>query len=207
MLEYNSESVTIPIPTSKYLDAILRKNCFEELWELFKLADQPAKELTESYAFISNMKKIINLNNSSIFHIGDGAHARTGIMCSYLTKTFNISIDPSINHNLKKFLEKWKTNNFLYYAEKYEDFVKNHLTIVTFPYILSCVHAHIDLKELVQVFPDWSYLYSNICCYPEKQTFSKKFMLENNISLVMDKIDFGILSPQRRVVIYKNNNK
>lgn len=205
MLKYDSEFVTVPIPTAKYLDRLLYMNCFEELWSLFRLAEKPAKELTESYAFIHNMKRKINLTNKTIFHIGDGAHARTGIMSSYLTQTNNISIDPQINHNLELFLNKWKTRNFCFYKGKYEDFVKNN-SILENEYILSCVHAHIDLEELVQLFPKWSYLYTNICCYPEKQTFSKKFMKNNNIVIVEDKLDLGILSPQRRIVIYKNKN-
>lgn len=202
MLEYTNDSVTVPIPTTKYLDKLLYMNCFEELWSLFKLAEKPAKELTESYAFIHNMKKLINLSNKTIFHIGDGAHARTGIMSSYLTQTQNISIDPQINHNLVNFLQKWKTRNFSYASCKYEEYSHKRPD----SYILSCVHAHVDLEELVQFFPRWTYLYSNICCYPEKQTFSKEFMKNNNIVAIKDTLDLGILSPQRHIVIYKNKN-
>nr|MDA3854957.1 hypothetical protein [Candidatus Woesearchaeota archaeon] len=184
---------------------LLYMNCFEELWSLFRLAEKPSKELTESYAFIHNMKKILHLKNETIFHIGDGAHARTGIMSSYLTQSVNISIDPQINHNLELFLTKWNTKYFDYYKGKYEDFTKEfHISAEN--YILSCVHAHVNLEDVVKVFPNWTYLYSNICCLPEQQTFSKKFLMENNIDVVVDKLDFGILSPERHIVIYKNNN-
>lgn len=198
-IKYNHQTVTIPLPHTGYIDKVMHSNCFEELWELFKLADKPAKEITESYAALSNLKKVCRLQDKTILHIGDGAHARTGILFSYMTKSYNISIDPQINHNLVQFLNKWNTRNFEYQASKFEDF-----DFIMDEYIISCVHAHVELEEINNKYPNWTYLYSNICCYPEKQTFSRRYMKENNIVEIVDKFDLGIWSDQRNIKIYKN---
>lgn len=201
-IRYNSQSATIQLPHHTYVDKALRSHSFEELMWRFMDAESPAKEISESYGCFSNMKKVCKISNFNWLHVGDGAYTRTAAIFAFFSKSANYSIDPQIN--LDKFREweiKYKVKNITpmkYKFELLEIFPDTWLD----PYCITCVHAHIDLEELDKKFPRWAFLYSNPCCYPQKQTFSEKYMKENNISLIVRKLDLGILSERRNVYIY-----
>jgi len=217
---YNSQTAIVNLPHSRYIDKVLRSDSFEELWWRFKDADYPSKEISESYAVFSNMKKVCIINNFNWLHIGDGGYTRTAAVFAFFSKTLNISIDPMINVN--KFFD-WSTTydvkNIMIEQCKFENLTEENLlrfinetsvhrndvkgNFQNKPYNIALVHAHVKLDEVDKQFPNWKFLYTNPCCMPQTQIFTKKHMRENNIIEIVNKLDLGISSHQRNVVIYK----
>lgn len=204
LYSYNSQTAVIQLPHFHYVDWLLKKNCFEELRELFINCDHPGKEISESYSAWHQMKKICRIFDYNWLHIEDGSRARTGALFSLSTKTINISIDPNTRTDLlDRWRSKWKIKDFYFYNMKFEDFPIINIHLYDKPYSITCVHAHVNLEEVDKKFPNWTYLYSSICCYPSKQKFSEKYMEENNIKCLVNKLDMGIISPEREIAIYK----
>lgn len=85
--------VRVPIPRLTYLKQIMRSDSFDALWPLFKMANDPCKEFTESYAAMHHLRAW-QRTPITVLHIGDGAHARTAALFSFMTKHWNVSIDP-----------------------------------------------------------------------------------------------------------------
>lgn len=207
-VEYNSQTAIIPLPHTGYLDKVLRSSSYEELMWRFMGCDSPAKEITESYAAFSNLKRYCRINNYHWFHIGDGAHTRTAALFTFMSKSLNHSIDPAININ--KYLEwrnKYNVKNIYICPHEFQKFSIPLATIglEEKPYSITCVHAHVNLEEVDKKLPDWHYLYTNPCCHPERQVFSEKYMEENNIECLMDRQDLGIWSERRIVRVYVNH--
>jgi len=218
---YNSQTAIVNLPHNKYVDKVLRSDSFEELWWIFKNADSPSKEISESYAAFSNMKKVCRLNDYVWLHIGDGAYTRTAALFAFFSKTLNISIDPAINvDKFHKWQENFGVKNIIPEQCKFEDVYIDSLQdwINKFtssrndvngdfqnkPYNITLVHAcPVKIEEVDKHFPDWKYLYTNPCCFPHSQTFTKKYMEKNNIIEIVNKLDLGIVSHKRNVVIYK----
>lgn len=198
LVSYNSQTAIINLPHTKYVDRVLRSSSFEELRELFINAESPAKEISESYAAFSNLKKVCNVSDGTWLHIGDGGWARTAAIFSFFSKSMNYSIDPALSLRIKYWIKQWNVLRLLALKMRYEE-----LEIKLPTYNICCVHAHVDLSEVDQHFPNWTYLYSNPCCMPSKQMFSKEYLRDNNIALIVQRTDLGILSEKREVYIYK----
>jgi hypothetical protein len=104
--------------TLKYVNTVLRKNSFEELRELFINTEEPVKEISESYGCYYNLSKTIeDFDKHSFIHIGDASWCRTGLLFTFYSKSFNVSIDPDCDKvgKLTKWLEKWNVKNFLFF--------------------------------------------------------------------------------------------
>lgn len=212
LVRYNSQTAVIQLPRFDYINWLLKRNCFEELNELFRDADSPAKEISESYSAYHQLKKICHIGNMNWIHIGDGSRARTAALFSLLTKSGNISIDPQIRTDiLQEWINKYDINRFGYIKDRMESMFVNIDSIYKYStnidktkeYGITCVHAHINLEEVDNKFPNWKYLYTSVCCYPSKQKFSKEYMLKNNIIEIVNKLDMNILSERREFAIYK----
>jgi len=206
LLRYNSQTAVIQLPHYKYVDKVLRSNSYEELMWRFMEADSPTKEISESYAAFSNMKKICNVSNYNWLHIGDGGYTRTASIFAFFSKSLNFSIDPALNMDkFNKWQEKYRIQRIFLFAYKFEEFLNPPKEAFgnILPYNICCVHAHVELEKLDKHFPNWKYLYTNPCCYPQLQEFSLEYMKENNIYKMVDKLDLGILSERRKVIIYK----
>jgi hypothetical protein len=204
LIHYTSQTAVIQLPHVKYVDWLIRRNCFEELIELFRDCDSPTKEISESYSAWHQMKKLCKISEYNWLHIGDGSRARTGALFTLLCKTDNMSIDPDIRLDLlTDWITKWGIRDFYIRKNKFEDIVLPETYSKNPPYNITCVHAHIDLEEVDKKFPNWKYLYSSICCYPSKQKFSKEYMENNNIIEITNKLDMGIISERREFIIYK----
>lgn len=207
-VRYNSQTAVIQLPHYKYVDKVLRSHSYEELMWRFMDAESPAKEISESYACFSNMKKVCRINNFNWFHIGDGGYTRTAAIFAFFSKSMNWSIDPQLNINkFVDWMKKYNVKNIFPIKYKFEDEFVNLAPYDTTPYNITCVHAHIDLMEVDKKFPNWVFLYTNPCCYPQKQTFPAEYMKDNNIVLIQDRMDLGILSERRRVLIYHKIKK
>ena len=203
LVNYTNQTA-INLPHNKYIDKVVRSNSFEELWNRFKDAESPTKEISESYAAFSNMKKVCQVSDYTWVHIGDGAYTRTAAIFAFFSKTLNYTIDPNINMD-KYYMweEKYNVSNIEANKCKFENFHSD--MVVCTSYNICCVHAHVNLEEVDKKFPDWCYLYSNPCCFSAKQTFSKAYMKDNGIQEIVNRLDLGIQSHQRKVVIYKKN--
>ena len=199
-ITYNSQTAVINLPHYKYVDKVLRSSSYEELMWICMNPDSPTKEISESYGAFSNLKRFTRINDNNWLHIGDGSMARTAAIFTMFSKSENYSIDPNIAipGKLETWINKHNIKRLYPVKSKYEE-----ADLQLDNYNIVCVHAHVDLEEVDSKFPNWTYLYSNPCCYPQKQSFSDEYMKEHNIVLLLDKIDLGILSERRRVLIYK----
>lgn len=192
----------------KYLNSFLEKQCSSELLELFRKNKNPVKEISESYGAYNNMKPFLYAQRSDFANllIGDGSLCMTGALFSFMTKNWSISIDPVINKkNVDSWMQKIHSQRFVYFKDRFENFhhdLKAELNISR--YNIVCVHAHVNLEEVIKKFPNWNYLYTNPCCKQNVQTFSLDFLRENNISTVLYGHDENILSEKNEVIIYKN---
>jgi hypothetical protein len=189
-----------------YVNSVLSANCAPEILSIAKYSHNMVKELSESYAVIYNMRSFIG--NGEVICIGDGALCLTGAMFVLFSKNDVVSIDPVINAiKVKNWVIDNNISRFRGYKGKYQDVYRSHIAYdISQTKTIICVHAHVTLTDVIKYYPDWDYLYSNPCCFPDKQTFSQQFMEEHNIELILHKVDKSILSPRNEVFVYKNNN-
>ena len=213
---YDENIAHVQLPHTKYVDKVLRSNSFEELWSRFKDAESPSKEISESYAAFSNLKKICNISANTWIHIGDGGHTRTAAIFAFFSKSLNLSIDPAINEEkYSNWYNKFKPKGIMACPQRYEyvpehsiEKVIDHKSVedeylYSTIYSICLVHAHVKIEEVDKQYPHWTYLYTNPCCKPETQMFTEDYMKKHGIVKRVDRIDLGILSDKRRVIIYK----
>lgn len=188
-------NVEIKLPSAGYLNSLMRANCFPELHDLFRRAQDPAKELTESYAALEHLRQIIRGRNYwRVVHVGDGAHARTAAMFSFLTgNTENFAIDPGCNEKvLSEWRDRWNVRRFAWVKARVED-----VTWMNVPTLVTFVHAHVDVDEVLAKIPGWRYAYTNACCQPGRQLSKKHRVVDSGA-------DWRILSPQREFQVLEN---
>lgn len=188
-------TVSIPRLRSTYIDAIMRKNCFPELHELYTLANAPAKEFTESYAALHHLRRsLVTHPYATILHIGDGAHCRTGAMFAFMSGANNISIDPIVNEDVvDRWITKYDVKRLKYYKSKVEEV---NLEKYTAPTIVTFVHSHVDTDAVLNRIPNWVAAYVNPCCDPGTQ-LSKRIVVDEGY-------DWSILSPERQYQVILN---
>ena len=185
-----------------YVKDYLKLNCSGQLQELFSKSHNPFKEITESMSAWVNMKEFINPKdeNWNYVFIGDGSLCLTGALYSFLSKSKSYSIDPLINkERITDWVNMEKVKNFNWYKEKYQEFKNASISCD-----LILVHAHVNLKEVIQYFPNWRYLYTNPCCNIYDQTFSLQFQEENNITCMKSGFDNNIISSKNLIFVYYN---
>jgi hypothetical protein len=204
-ITYQPKTAVIDLPHNGYVDWLLRSDSIEYLMKVFKTADSPSKEISESMSALLNLRKYTRISDSPWLHIGDGAMARTAQVFALFSKAINYSIDPLLKTPgyLQGLMDEHEIKKVVLFKSGFENVLD---FCIPLRYNITCVHAHVDTEEVDKKFPNWTFLYSNPCCYPEKQTFSDDYMHDNNIINIVDKIDLGILSERRRVLIYKKNN-
>jgi hypothetical protein len=218
MVNYSAHQVTVDLPHYKYVDKVMRSNSFEELWWRFKEAESPIKEISESYAAFHHVRDFCQVNNFTWLHIGDGGHTRTAAIFSFFSKSLNFSIDPALNlDKFNNWIELFKSRGRnitgivptkCRFGEVNDGHILKEMDNYKIPnsgYNITCVHAHVNLEEVDKHFPYWTYLYTNPCCHPEKQTFSDKYMKENGIIKIKETLDLGILSDKRNIYVYKKS--
>jgi hypothetical protein len=189
-----------------YVREYLKKNCSGQLQELFSQSHNPYKEIAESMAAFRHMQAVIDVTdeNNVFLCVGDGSLCLTGALFAFLTKGVSISIDPNINYEkVMQWIKKEQVRRFIFSKIEYQKY--HHYS--TDPYNLILVHAHVNLEELINHFPNWRYLYACPCCNPIDQTFSLKFQRENDISVVLAGRDTEMITPKNDVFIYRNNRR
>jgi hypothetical protein len=187
---------------NRYVKEYLRKDCSGQLQELFSQSSNPYKEIAESMAAFEHIRDVINIkDNNTFFCIGDGSLCLTGALFAFLTKGLSISIDPNINlEKVQTWIERERVKRLLFYKIRYQNCPSWDGT-----YNLILVHAHVNLEELAQHFPNWRYLYTCPCCNPIDQTFSVAYQKKHNISVVLAGRDTEMITPKNDVFVYRNN--
>lgn len=188
--------VALPCLRPTYIDAIMRKNCFEELRPLFMRAHAPAKEFTESYAALHHLRKsLTRIPECLVIHVGDGAHCRTGALFAFMSQTDNLCIDPIVNEDVvSEWAREYSVRRLRYARTKIEDYPLEEITeacLVTF------VHAHVNTDEVLARIPNWHAAYINPCCHPQQQ-------LSNGVAVDSGN-DWAILSPEREYQVILNH--
>ncbi|MDD5358303.1 MAG: hypothetical protein PHX80_04100 [Candidatus Nanoarchaeia archaeon] len=190
-----------------YINELLKKDCFPQLHPLFVKSNNPEKEISESMAALKHLSSFVKIIDETMnFHIGDGRYCRTAALFTFLTKSWNTSIDPIINvARVTVWENEEKVNDhFDIFAGKFQDYEWEDREK---PCNLVCVHSHIVLKDLIKHFPHWRYLYTNPCCNPRQQIFDIQTLKQNNISVLLAGADNKILSEKNEVYLYRNNNE
>lgn len=187
--------VKVPRIRLTYLKKIMRSDSFETLWKLFKHANDPAKELTESYAALHHLRHWQNVLNVTVLHVGDGAHCRTGAMFALMTKHNNVSIDPIADKSgiATEWGKQYNIQRFGWATEKIEDWVARCIEAPTFhwgpKFLVTFVHAHVDVDAVLKRLGNrWIAAYTNACCQPQRQLGT----------VGETRTDWAILSPERR---------
>lgn len=196
----------------KYINEYLEKWCSCDLQSLVCQSRNPAKEISESMGAYCNIKPFIDKKDTSHHYIciGDGSLAITAALFSFMTKGHSIAIDPLLNlEKINKWINEHGVLNFTGFKTTYQDFIEDQLYVFRPEerYTIICVHAHVSLVDVITKFPNWDYLYTNPCCYKEKQTFSLAVQKERSIDVVRYGIDENILSDKNEVIVYQNKRK
>ena len=196
----NILEIQIPCPHTSYLESLARKDSFEELWSLFRFADKPMKELTESYSAYKHTGNWKKLEDLTVIHVGDGAHCRTGAMFALLTKHNNISIDPNINIALvNEWVTKFNIQRLKYYKGAWQDVINFDNKVIRSNKALLCfTHAHVNSWDVVtrciELGMNVVGAYVSACCQPNHQ-----------LTLPVRQFDdWGILSPERTCQLWSN---
>jgi hypothetical protein len=189
--------IHVPVPHTGYIDSLARKDCFQELWSLFRYATAPFKEMSESYSAYKHLKPWHKLEDITVIHIGDGAHCRTAALFALMSKHDNISIDPDIHvERVRDWQERHRIVRFSWFKGKWQDFdfssLKGRKVLFTF------VHAHVEswrvLLSAMTIGAGIDVLgaYVSACCLPGTQ-----------LTLPTESFDdWGILSPNRRCQVW-----
>jgi len=192
------KTVSVNYPVYNYLNSLLKMRCFSDLQNIYCKSDKIAKELTESFAALYNLRRVLGSDifldkNTICLHIGDGTYPRTATMFSYILRgSKNFSIDPELNIN-------WVNENLsdvegLYCTKsKIEDF--DSTIIEGKNIILVLVHSHVNTELVIKQINEKANViavYVNPCCYPKEQ------LLPN----IATKEDWGILSDERQFQVW-----
>ncbi len=194
------QSIVVDVPDAGALDTLMRYDCFGALWPLFRKAAKPAKELTESYSALARLKRYVNLNNMNVVHVGDGAHARTGALFAFMTKSNNVSVDPQTNlAYVHAWQNRYNVERFSAIRSRVQDVqLSAGVDVVTF------VHAHVDVDEVLSEMggplTSWRIAYTLSCCHPSKQLSKKYKVLDEGE-------DWRVLSDKRRYQIIVNTER
>jgi hypothetical protein len=192
---------------SKYVREYLKKSCSAELQSLASTLGNPTKEISESMAAVSHLRKFISLGgNMNYAVIGDGSRCLTGALLAFLTKGNVWSVDPAINMPVvTNWIAEHGVLRFKPVPKKFEDVQienpdRNPVTLVL-------VHAHVSTSRVIQKFVNWRFIYVNPCCYPETQILSTSYQDKFGIQCIYAGIDDNIASEKNMVFIYHNNSK
>jgi hypothetical protein len=192
---------------SKYVREYLKKDCSAELQSLASALGNPAKEISESMAAVTHLRKAIHpCGNMNYVVIGDGTRCLTGALLAFLTKGNVWSVDPIINMQaVSNWVAEHGVLRFNPVPKKFEDAQIENLD--NNPVTLVLVHAHVSTCQVIQKFANWRFIYVNPCCYFKTQLLSTSYQDKFGIQCIYAGIDNNIASEKNEVFIYHNNSK
>lgn len=187
--------LTVPMPTTRYVDQFLRLRCREELAdnELFP----NTKELTESFAAADAVLHKVGLSPGDqgvvAVVVGDGSTPRTAATVALRSTWRVLSVDPALRLDL---VRKWPRpiRRLELRASKVESLSEQ----LPGRCVLVAVHAHVRLDRAIRSVErcggDVVGAVALPCCGYTHEA--------RGLSLVADYEDWGIWSPERRVVVW-----
>lgn len=192
-----SINIDLPVPSPRYIDELIRSNCFVDLLQTGWYPD--AKELTESCAAFRASNKL-GLDwaspNVCVICVGDGRYPRTAGMFAYRTQWTSVAVDPQALHegSVPGVRRCYSLKAKIGQVPRPWDIAGNR---VFNDYVFACVHSHAPTDELMRAIdnaPGNVHVISNRCCVDD--TLDKEPDHEY--------LDWGILSPERRVRIWRD---
>lgn len=186
------EQPSAATPHSGYLDRLMRRDSFQALWPLFRHADQPAKEMTESFAALAHLRPLLPPSGPfRVVHVGDGAHARTAALFALKTRAENIAVDPALNEPLvAAWQQRHHIERFDWRKAAIEHVVDELNALAVMPVFVTFVHAHVPVDRVLDRLR-WTASFSLVCCVPGHQ-------LSQDRRPTAAGSDPGVLSPHRR---------
>lgn len=180
-----------------YLDRYISLRCSAEMQELNLFPN--AKEVTESWAMLEAVVKILKIDSTInrnseetlVIVVGDGHKPRTAALIAFMSKFHCISVDPLMNFNREK-----DVNRLQVIKERIED-----IFIETEKYknvIILMPHSHAKLEDVekgIQKHPK-TWIVTMPCCVPH-----------NFPSNCIEYQDNFILSPKNHIKIWNNYMK
>lgn len=194
------QEIPPPQPHSDYLDRLMRRQSFQALWPLFAKAQQPAKEMTESFAALVHLRPFLaELGPCRVIHVGDGAHARSAALFALKTTSESISVDPLINLKLVgDWQEQFNISRFAYRKARIQDVSLELNALSALPVVVTFVHAHVNVDDVLKNL-HWDAAFSLSCCNPGGQLSRHHHIHEQGE-------DFGVLSCMRRYQVLLNRD-
>jgi len=195
----NHTDVCIKKPTTRYLDRYITSKASVDIQKLELFPN--AKEITESYAAIQQAARLAHPGDASVcfVSIGDGVAPRTAGLAAFHSRWNCISIDPNANYKTR-----WENIERLTILRQKIEVVADltlpsHITTM----IIACVHSHApweEVKKFIQRYPTLEsiHLIAIPCCVPIPPNWPKP---------TIDTYDWGIWSPERQVLVWKNAGK
>lgn len=196
--------ITVPAFNARYLHTLFSCRCHADLAPLFRRACDPVKEWTESMAAYHKLRRWLR-TPTLVLHVGDGAHGRTGLLFAFMSGHTNVSIDPNhkqaavdswVNERASaRPLERWRG-----VKAKAEDvlpgLVRDWVGAGNPPVLLTFVHAHVDVRALLESLPigSWTAAYTCACCEKARQLVPPDLP---DIRVHEAGDDWAILSPER----------
>lgn len=190
--------VYIKKPITKYLDRYITSKASVDIQKLELFPN--AKEVTESYAAIQQAVRLAPPGDPNVcfVSIGDGATPRTAGAAAFHSRWTCVSIDPNANHKTR-----WENiDRLTILRQKIEEVVDLTLPSQITTMIIACVHSHApwdEVKNFILRHPTMEaiHLIAIPCCVPIPHDWPQP-----NI----DKYDWGIWSPERQVLVWKDIN-
>lgn len=191
-------------PSLRYLDELFKLNCAPELMAL-KLFPN-AKEITESFAMFNAVRGhwrsgILSNPHALFVVVGDGVSPRTAATFAFRSQGTCMSVDPLLRLN-----PEWGKIKRLVLASKKVERLSSPFVWVEkgaqTPTIIIHCHSHATISASVQAVSSWENprvvvqgIVSMPCCVPDEVPMGWK--------LADSYADWGVLSPQRTVNIYR----
>ena len=187
---------TLPMPTTRYFDQFLRMRCREELSanEVFP----NAKELTESFAAVDAALHKLDLDprdaDMAAVIVGDGSTPRTAATLALRSSWRVLSVDPTLR--LDK-VRSWprpvdRLDARAVLIEDLDDRLEG-------PYVVVAVHAHVEtaraIRSVERCGAEVVGAVALPCCGWIHDAPS--------LAVVADYEDWGIWSPERRVIAWR----
>jgi hypothetical protein len=207
--EYTNNSIKInnivKIPNPRYIDSVIRLNCFDVYYNVIKKCRYPARDISKSYGcfqatFDFVKYKYSNCKSITCYVLGDGKVPKTGSLNALMTKWNIISIDPIAIS--KKESNANNINRLSIHSIKAEDYDYKEISDL---YIIISPHGHAPLDIVFNKFKQQHDIYNLVivtldCC------FGNNLDKEKNVTLYKKYDDFKIFSPKREIKIFETKN-
>lgn len=190
--------VRLPVPTTRYFDQLLRLRCREDL--LANRVFPDAKELTESFAAADAVLHKANLDPAdtdiTAVVVGDGTTPRTAATLALRTPWRVVSVDPALRLDV---VQKWPRR--IDRLEVVPVAVQTLEVGLSGRCVVVVVHAHVGLDESIRSVErcsgDVVAAVAIPCCGWLHEA--------PGLTVVADYEDWGIWSPERRVITWSRS--